>query len=642
MADLRFYMDAGYGTCPDEGAKHKAKVQRILIEKARQLRESGQARAALQLLEDVASESGEDAALLRERGLAYEQVGEYHLAATNLEQAQLALPADFEALFVLAMVYFRLGRVEESLAILEQLLAYAPELALLHGWKGQCLGYLKRGFEAHCAFLRARELQPDSARLLFQHGQHLLTWRHAEHAAALFERAIALEPNNASAYYELARAYRSLGESRKAVQFSRAALELSPADKIVSSGYLLDLCYQSLLSAEQVADEHRRVCRQQYPDSDVKRPMPLKSAAGRRLRIGYLSADFFMHSVMRFLEPVLKHHDRRRFEIYCYANVKKPDALTQKVQLMDLVWRDIKGLAAQRVADQIKADGIDILVDLSGHTAGNRLDVCGLKPAPVQVSWLGYPHSTGLQQIDWYLSDSWCDPPGMTDHLYVEQVWRLPELFCCYQSPEFSQSSERTASSPFTFGCFNNFSKISDDFLRVWAAILKQVPGSRLYLKSSAIGDAKSQQRIKGVFEQCGISPDRIQCQSFLATFEEHLACYQQVDIALDTFPYHGTTTSCEALWMGVPVVTLAGKTHLSRVGVGLLHAVGLDDLVADSPDEYVTSAVRLAGDKTRLTYLRSSLRGTMERSTLMAHTGFTRQLEEAFVDMYEQAMSND
>lgn len=634
MADRRLYTDAGHGACPDEGTKHKARVQRILIEKARQLREAGQGGAALQLLEDLTDESGTDAAVLRERGLAYEQIGEYRLAAAKLEQVQLSLPDDFEALSVMATVMFRLGRVEESLTMLERLLACVPDLALLHEWKAQCLSRLKRSFEAHIAFLKARELQPDSANLLFQHGQHLMTWCHVEHAVVLFNRAIALEPQNPSAYYELGRAYRSLGESNKAVHSFRRALELSPDDKIMCSGYLLDLCYQDQLSPEQVADEHRRVCRQQYPDSDVKRSTPLEFPACRRLRIGYLSADFFMHSVMRFLEPVLKNHDRSRFEIFCYANVTKPDALTHKVQQMDLAWRDIVNLQSRQVAAQIEADGIDILVDLSGHTAGNRLDVYALKPAPVQVSWLGYPHSTGLQQIDWYLSDNWCDPPGMTDHLYVEKVWRLPELFCCYQSPESSPLPERTAGSPFTFGCFNNFSKISDTFLRLWAAILKQVPNSRLYLKSSAIGDAKSQKRIKGLFGEFGINPDRIMCQSFFATFEEHLACYQQVDIALDTFPYHGTTTTCEALWMGVPVVTLAGKSHLSRVGAALLHVIGLDDLVADCPDEYLAIVVRLAGDRARLANLRSSLRRTMERSSLMAHKAFTRQLEEAFMDM--------
>ncbi len=625
-----------------EEGKHRARLGTILIQKACQLREAGQARAALQLLEDLTEETKTDAALLRERGLAYEQLGEYRLAAINLEQTQLVLPADFETMFVLAMVLFRLGRAEESLTTLERLLAYAPELALLHGRKGECLSALKRGFEAHVAFLKARELQPDSASLLIQHGNHLVTWCHAEQAVELFERAIALEPRNPSAYYDLGRAHRFLGQADKAVHFFRKALDLDPSNRAFGDGYLFDLCYQDQLSAEQVAAEHRRLGRQQYPDSGVNPDITVEVPAGRRLRIGYLSADFFMHPVMRFLEPVLKNHDRRRFEVYCYANVVRPDAMTQRVQQMDLVWRDIAGCSAQSVAAQVKADGIDILVDLSGHTAGNRLDVCALKPAPVQVSWLGYPHSSGLTQIDWYLSDNWCDPPGMTDHLYVERLWRLPELFCCYQAHEPSPAVDRVTDSWLTFGSFNNFAKATERQLLLWAAILRSVPASRLYLKNPVVGENGPQQRLIHFFEKQGISADRLQFSPFAAAYEDHLACYQQVDIALDTFPYHGTTTTCEALWMGVPVVTLAGNSHLSRVGVALLHAVGLDDLVADSPDQYVAITERLAGDKNGLQQLRSSLRDRLASSPLMAHTAFTRQLEAAFTSMCTGATTID
>lgn len=626
--------NAEVGLCLTPSVKRKVHVETLLIEKARHLREAGQATAALQLLDDLVARPESTNDLLRERGLAYASLGEHKKAIDDLEQVQLTLPADFEALFVVATVLFRLGRVEQSLAILEQLLACVPELALLHGWKGQCLSALKRGFEAHAAFLKARELQPDSASLLIQHGNHLVTWCHAEQAVELFERAITLEPHNPSAYYDLGRAHRFLGQADKAVHFFKAALELAPSNRAFGDGYLFDLCYQDQLSAEQVADEHRRLGRQQYPDSGVNRDVHVAAPVGRRLRIGYLSADFFMHPVMRFLEPVLHCHDRSRFEIFCYANVTKPDALTQKVQQMDLIWRDIKGLGAQRVAEQVKADGIDILVDLSGHTAGNRLDVCALKPASVQVSWLGYPHSAGLQQIDWYLSDNWCDPPGMTDHLYVERLWRLPELFCCYQPHEPSPPVDRIADDWVTFGSFNNFAKATEQQLLLWAAILRNVPASRLYLKNPVVGENGPQQRLIHFFEKQGISADRLQFSPFTTAYEDHLACYQQVDIALDTFPYHGTTTTCEALWMGVPVVTLAGNSHLSRVGVALLHAVGLDDLVAASPDQYLAIAGLLAGDKHRLQQLRDGLRDRLTNSPLMAHATFTRELEAAFTGM--------
>lgn len=609
-------------------------MQKILIEKIRQLREAGQIHAAMQLLKEIPEESGADAALLRERGLAYAQVSDQRQAAYYLERARLRLPDDVEAFFVLAVALHRLGRVEEALTILERLLVYLPELALLHAWKGQFLSDLKRGFEAHTAFLKARELQPDSASLLIQHGNHLVTWCHAEQAVALFEHAIALEPNNPTAYYDLGRAHRFLGQADKAVHFFRKALELAPSNRTFGNGYLFDLCYQDQLSPEQVADEHRRLGRQQYPDSNVNRGVHVAAPVGRRLRIGYLSADFFMHPVMRFFEPVLHCHDRSRFEIFCYANVTKPDAITQKVQQMDLIWRDITGYSAQIVADLVKADGIDILVDLSGHTAGNRLDVCALKPAPVQVSWLGYPHSTGLTQIDWYLSDNWCDPPGMTDHLYVEQVWRLPELFCCYQAHEPSPPVDRIVDGWLTFGSFNNFAKATEQQLLLWATILCKVPASRLFLKNPVVGENGPQQRLIAFFEKQGVSADRLQFSPFTTAYEDHLTCYQQVDIALDTFPYHGTTTTCEALWMGVPVVTLAGRTHLSRVGVSLLHAVGLDDLVAYSSDQYLAIAERLAGDKQRLQKLRTGLRDRLADSPLMAHTTFTHQLEAAFASM--------
>lgn len=623
--------------CSVPPIKNNLNMETLLIEKARRLREAGQAKAALRLLEDVVAQPGLNSALLRERGLGYACLGEHKKAVDNLKQAQLVLPEDFEALFVVATTLFQLGRAEESLATLERLLACVPDLALLHGLKGQCLSSLKRGFEAHVAFLKARQLQPDSANLLIQHGNHLVTWCHAEQAVALFEHAIALEPDNPSAYYDLGRAHRFLGRADKALHFFRKALELAPNNRAFGNGYLFDLCYQDQLSAEQVADEHRRLGRQQYPDSGANRRMPAAAPVGSRLRIGYLSADFFMHPVMRFLEPVLKNHDRSRFDIYCYANVTKPDEVTQKVQQMGLVWRDIKGHSAQTVAAQIRADGIDVLVDLSGHTAGNRLDVCALKPAPVQVSWLGYPHSTGLQQIDWYLSDSWCDPPGMTDHLYVEQVWRLPGLFCCYQPHDPSPTADRVADKGLTFGCFNNFAKATERQLLLWADLLRNLPASRLFLKNPVVGENGPQQRLTAFFEGQGVSADRLLFSAFTPAYEDHLACYQQVDIALDTFPYNGTTTTCEALWMGVPVVTLAGKTHHSRVGVALLHAVGLDDLVADSPDQYVAIALQLAGDTARLKELRVGLRARLTDSAVMAHAAFTRQLEEAFAVMSRQ-----
>ncbi|MGE0156830.1 MAG: methyltransferase domain-containing protein [Geobacter sp.] len=622
------------GQCAASSIRYKLDIGILLIEKARQLREAGKAKSAMQLLEDVEEKTDVSNALLRERGMTYAYLNEYQKAVDDLEQAQLVLPADYEAQFIKALALYRLRRFNDALMAFEQLIAVAPDISVLHGWRGQILAALKQDHEAHQAFVRALELEPNSITVIIEHAKHLMKCCHPEEATQLLERAATLNPENASVFHELGRSYRQTGCSRQALTSFQTALMLDPNNRTIGSGYLFDLCYSTDVTPEFAAAEHRRVAATLYPAPAAERDTPCVTDSTGKIKIGYLSADFFSHPVIRFLEPVLRHHDRNRCDIYCYASVAKPDAVTERIKQMQLTWRDVISLPPQEVAAQIEADGIDILVDLSGHTAGNRLDVCGLKPAPVQVSWLGYPHSTGLSQIDYYLSDSWCDPPTMTDRLYTEKVWRLPELFCCYQPHDPSPPPERTVDSPFTFGCFNNFAKLTDDQLRLWAVLLKKIPDSRLYLKNSGIGGDKAQQRVRGLFAEYGINPDRIQCHSFVTTFEEHLACYQQVDIALDTFPYHGTTTTCEALWMGVPVVTLAGNSHRSRVGVALLHAVGLDDLVADSPDEYLAIAERLAGDKYRLQQLRTGLRNRLASSPLMAYTSFTRQLEAAFASM--------
>jgi len=317
------------------------------------------------------------------------------------------------------------------------------------------------------------------------------------------------------------------------------------------------------------------------------------------------------------------------------------DDTTGRLRSLAFQWRKTVGLTAEALAEMIRADRIDILVDLSGHSGMNRLDACALRPAPVQVSWIGYPHSTGMRQIDYYLSDNLCDPPGMTDHLYCEKVYRLPRIFCVYALPmEFPPVDPIPAkqSSDVTFGSFNNFAKTNEALFSLWATILKTVPGARLALKSSALADGSStHQRVLDSFSRLGVSPERISVQVVKKSQYDHLEQYAGIDIALDTYPYHGTTTTCEALWMGVPVVTLAGKCHAARVGVSLLTSVGLVDLIAGSPEEYVATAVRLAHDLPRRSLLRENLRLMMAGSPLMDAAGITRDVETAYLRMTEE-----
>jgi predicted O-linked N-acetylglucosamine transferase (SPINDLY family) len=277
-------------------------------------------------------------------------------------------------------------------------------------------------------------------------------------------------------------------------------------------------------------------------------------------------------------------------------------------------------------------------VDLSGHTSGNRLDLFALKPAPVQVSWIGYPHSTGLKQMDYYISDRVCNPPGTGDNLYSETLVRLPRVFCCYLPPvvfPLVSPLPSSLSGQITFGCFNSFSKINTALFEMWSRILKAIPGSRLYLKSAPLSGTGTKRKVLDLFEQFGVATERIMLKPFAESSEQHLAQYADIDIALDTYPYNGTTTTCESLWMGVPLITLAGDRHLSRVGASFLQVVGLPELVADSPDEYVEKAVNLASDPERLQFLRENLRLMMARSALMDAKGVTCELEQAYESMF-------
>ncbi len=295
------------------------------------------------------------------------------------------------------------------------------------------------------------------------------------------------------------------------------------------------------------------------------------------------------------------------------------------------------GLSDAQAVDLIRQDGIDILVDLAGHTGNNRLLVFARKPAPVQVAWLGYPNTTGLSTMDYRLTDAFADPPGMTDAFYSEQLVRLPQTAWCFRPTDAAPISPRADGAPMTFGSFNNFAKVTDAMLRTWATLLRALPEARLLLKSRSLADASVQRHVREILHAAEVMPDRVDLRGQPSTYPDHLASYAGVDIALDTFPYHGTTTTCEALWMGVPVITLAGRTHVSRVGVSLLSNVGLAEYVADDPDQYVQIALDLAADKSRLAELRENLRRRMEQSPLMDAPGFARNVEAAYRTMWQR-----
>jgi protein O-GlcNAc transferase len=391
------------------------------------------------------------------------------------------------------------------------------------------------------------------------------------------------------------------------------------------------------ISPEEIFAEHQNFGRVHAPPSIANRSFPNTPDPGKRIRIGYLSPDIRKHSVAFFLEPLLDFRDRERFEVYGYGAVKTPDDVTQRLRAKFDRYRSVDDVPVPQLAALIKGDELDILIDLAGHAGSLQTAVLGFKPAPVQVTYLGYPDTTGIAAVDYRITDWLSDPPG-AEARHTEQLVRLPQGFLCFRPPDdLPGIGEPPCLSRgyVTFGSFNREFKASQTILDLWCRILLAVPGSRMLMKSIAGADPATREFQLGEFERRGVSRDRVQLVGFISSQAEHLAMYRDVDIALDTFPYHGTTTTLDSLLMGVPVITLEGRNHAGRVGVSLLTQVGLTGNIARTEDEYVTRAVELAGDPRRIAGLHGSLRQRLLASTLCDGPGFSRKYEFALRGMW-------
>jgi predicted O-linked N-acetylglucosamine transferase (SPINDLY family) len=493
--------------------------------------------------------------------------------------------------------------------------------------------------EAAEIFSRLAAGRPDVPGLHYNLGVVLAKLGNFDEAIASYRKALAGQPDHAVAWNNLGTALTAVGDHDGAISCYRKALEHRPDDAQARSNLLMTLNYLSRLSPEDMYAEAVQFETQHAGRFTPARPVTHNSRQRERvLRIGYVSSDFKVHSVTHFVRKLIGAHHRDRVEIFCYSNVSAPDDMTREIQARADHWSSIAGVPDEAVAGRIRQDRIDILVDLGGHTAENRLLVFARRPAPIQVNWLGYPNTTGMRAMDYRLTDAVADPPGEADRLHTEKLIRLEHGFLCYQS---DQPRPATGDPPclrqgyVTYGSFNNFPKITPDVVRLWSRILRQTPGSRLILKSRAMFDEKTRLRCAREFAGQGIPPDRLDLLELNSSREEHLATYARVDIGLDTFPYNGTTTTCEALWMGVPVITLHGDRHAARVGASILRQVGLPEFVAGSEDEYAGLAQQLATDTGRLVALRRGLRAQMLRSALMDLPLFTETLEKAYREMW-------
>lgn len=635
------------------------------------LHRAGRVRDAMRKYEEVLRTAPEQADALHLLGQAHAQLGDFDRALPYLSRAVAARPNIAPYHLSHGLTLRELGRPAEALAALARAQALDPTLTEAHHQAGNILKGLGRYAEAAVALRTAVHLSPAHAVAWLNLGAACLEADAADEAIAAFHRALTIEPDRpeahnilgaallktgrsseaerafvaalrlrpgyAAAHDNLGRLCRAGGRLAEAVGHFRAALAAAP-NPSTNSNLLFALNFLPDESPDKIFAEHQRWNERYAAPLSSAAPVPVAAQDGpRRLRIGYISPDFNHHAVAYFIEPVLAAHDRTKVEVFCYASVARPDHFTERMRRCAGHWRDIAQLDDGAAADVIRADGIDLLIDLAGHSAGNRLLALARRPAPVQATWIGYPNTTGLTAIDYRITDAISDPVGQTEQWHSERLVRLPANFSCYRPDDDAPSVNdlpAAATGAVTFGCFNQFAKVTPAVIALWARLLAELPTARLILKSRGLDDPGVAAGARAAFAGFGIASDRLTLDGKERSVAAHLSLYHGVDIALDPFPYNGTTTTCEALWMGVPVLTLPGQTHVARVGASLLAHGGLPDWIASTPEHYVARAVAAASDIPRLASLRRCLRESMARSPLCDASGFTRQLEEAYVNM--------
>jgi predicted O-linked N-acetylglucosamine transferase (SPINDLY family) len=561
--------------------------------------------------------------------------GRPDVALGAAKRASVAHPRSAVARNVLGVALRRGGRLADAIAALRDAVALDATLVDAQVNLGNALLDAGDPKAALPCYERALALDPASASVHNNLGNLYRELRRPVEALDAYTRALALDPRHARAQANAGNILKDLGDADAAIAAFRRSLALAPDAADVWSNLLFTLNCRDGITPEEVAAEHRafgaHFARRLQPLAPVQAPR-----RPGRLRVGYVSADFRKHAVATLFEPLLEHHDRAKVEVFCYYNQPRGDEVTARIQARAEHFVPIAGVPDRVLAERIRQDGIDILFDLTGHSADNRLPLFFLRPAPVQVTWLGYLGGTGVPTIDWRLTDPHVDPPAAPAPPGVEKPWRLPHTMWCYRpyadAPPIGPLPAAQAGHA-TFACLNNPGKVSPGALDAWAAILRALPGARLILLTPASPERVAALRRR--FERAGVAPSRIDCVE-RAPLAQYLALHARVDIALDPFPYTGGVTTCDAAWMGVPVVTLAGNRPFARSGATILANLNLDELVANDVESYVAAAIGLARDRARLAEIRATLRARMQASKLTDAAAFARDFEEALAAMWE------
>lgn len=564
------------------------------------------------------------------------------LSAIEIYQKILSYkPDSAEAYCNLGSIFTDQGKIEEAITAYHLAIKNSKNLTEAYYNLGNALQMQGRLVEARCAYLQALTIRPDYSDAHNNLGNVLQAQGELSDAEIHLKSALALSPDNADSYNNLGNVYKHQGQLNEAITYYRKALKLKPEYFDAHSNLLYALSSEPNCAQSEYLHEAR--C---YGEKALDLAKPFRSwvthnknSMSRRLRVGLVSGDLKSHPVGYFIESILGHLNREQFELVAYSTKNQEDDLTARIKPYFSAWNMIARISDEAAACKIHEDGIEILIDLAGHTAFNRLPLFAWKPAPVQVSWLGYFASTGLPGMDYLLADP-ISVPDSCRSAYTEEICYLPDTRLCFTPPIVG---ERAAVSGLpavkngyiTFGCFQTLSKIGDNVLSLWSRLMNALPQTRLRLQNKQMSCQKTREQLRARLAQFGIAQERMTLLGHVSR-SEYLAAYAEVDFVLDTFPYPGGTTTCEALWMGVPTLTLAGETMLARQGASLLTAAGLPEWVANSADEYVAKAVTLSQELTHLSVLRKQLRGQVKSSPLFDADRFARNLEGALRKMWD------
>lgn len=569
---------------------------------------------------------------------ALRRQGRLDEAVAACRQAIMLAPDFADAHNNLGVALMEQGRLDESAAACREAIRLEPDEAAAHYNLGNTLSEQKRHEDAISAYREALQLRPRYTQALMNLGNTMERVGQLDGAAECFQQVIEFSPDFAGAHNNLANILWNQARTEEAIATYERALALQPASTAIHSSLLAALHYSPATTPARLLAAHaeydRRHCE---PLRATWREHRNARAPERRLKVGYVSPDFRRNVVANFLMPVLEAHDRAQFEIHCYASVQRPDALTDRFRKCADVWRDVLHVSDDALAETIREDGIDLLVDLSQHMPGNRLPVFARKPAPVQIAWIGHPWSTGVRAIDYRFTDAFMEPEGSAWSESVEEAVRLPDSWFCFdpleESPEPGELPALRAGHV-TFGCLNNFSRVNDAVLRLWARVLREVRNSRLLMRCPA---GTTQARARAFLEEQGIEPGRVELSGWTPSRAEFQRRFERLDIALDPFPCNGGTTTCDTLWMGVPVLTLPGEVVVSRIGLSILSAAGLPEFVAPSEDDFVRLAAGLASDLPRLAEMRRTMRERMRSSRFMDASRLTHHAERAYREMWRK-----